>query len=158
MMRSLLLSSILVLAAACGGKSSPATSSTTTAGAGAGSGEAATHEHDFPPTIAAFHDQMAPLWHQEPGPARTEATCGVTGELDQKLEEVQNAGAPAGVDGAAWTAKLDELRIAMSVLNEDCINVDGEKLDENFQKLHDAFHALIALLPGETAHDGTGHH
>lgn len=141
---------------ACGGKSAPATTSAAATGGEAGAMPA----HQFPAEVAAFHDKLSPLWHSEVGPARVEATCTASGELDQLLEDVQNAAAPAGVDAAAWAERVTALRAAMSTLAEDCVATSGAALDGNFTALHDAFHALIALLPNEggaAGHEHMGH-
>lgn len=133
-------------ATACGGKSAPATA--TTEHGHAGHHGDAPHEHDFPPEVAAFHDTLAPLWHATPGAQRTEDTCTATGELDQRAEHLQNAAPPAGVDADAWAEKLAALREVLSDLSDDCVADRLDTFEADFTALHDAFHALIALLPG----------
>lgn len=151
MKRSLLFVSLL-LAAACGGKSPPATTSSTateTEHPGHGDGKPA---HAFPAEVGAFHDKLSPLWHAEAGTARVEATCGASGELDQLAEDVQNAAPPAGVDAAAWGAHVTSMRDAVSKLGDDCVATQGAAFDANFETVHNAFHALIDLLPKDELH------
>lgn len=104
----------------------------------------------MPPAVDAFHQNLMPLWHADAGPARVTATCEKTGEMDQQLEEVENAGAPEGVDAAAWSDKVTGLRTAWAALADDCVSSDGANFDATFGAAHDAFHALIALLPMAT--------
>ncbi len=151
MLRALAISSILLAVAACGGKATPATSTTTSEHAG-GEHAAGGHEHDFPAEVAAFHDKLSPLWHADPGAARTDSTCTATGELDQLAEGVQNAAAPANVDSAAWSQKVTELREALTRLGEGCLGTDHTSFDADFTAVHDAFHHLIALLPQPEHH------
>lgn len=101
----------------------------------------------MPAAVAAFHEQLSPLWHAPPGPERTERTCGDAGSMDQQLEEVEQAGAPEGVDAAAWGERVTALRGAWTQLSEDCMQVDGENFETKFAAAHEAFHALIELLP-----------
>lgn len=150
MKRSILLVSLLV-AGACGGKSPPATTASTTEPAHPGHGDGKP-EHAFPAEVGAFHDKLSPLWHAEAGAARTEATCGASGELDQLAEDVQNAAPPAAVDGATWSEHVAQLRGALSRLADDCAATQGASIDANFEAVHDAFHALIDLLPKDELH------
>ena len=53
----------------------------------------------------------------------------------------------AGVDAAAWNAHVTALQTAWTQLQEDCEQHDQENFDEKFTAAHDAFHALIELLP-----------
>ena len=63
------------------------------------------------------------------------------------LDGVAAAGAPEGVDAATWMARLGELQARWVALTEDCAQHDAENFDELFAPAHDAFHALIELLP-----------
>ncbi len=144
MKRSIWSCSIVVMVVACGGTSAPATSTTTTE-AGGGGGEQ--HEHHFPAEVAAFHDQLSPLWHADAGTTRIEATCGATGELDQLAEGVQNMTAPAAVDATAWSANVTTLRTSLTTLAGNCTANQVASFDADFEAVHNAFHGLIALLP-----------
>ncbi len=140
---------LLVVAAACGGK--PKTGSVehvdTMAHAehqhGGGEGDHPT----MPPALHEFHAHLSPLWHMPTGPDRATATCGEVEAMEQMLGQVEAAGAPADVDAAAWTARVGELRARWVALTEDCMQHDAENFDATFAPAHDAFHALIALLP-----------
>jgi hypothetical protein len=150
MTRIVLLSSIVLAAAACGGSSKPAATEPASGGGamGAGGGEGE-HEHHFPARVTAFHDRLAPLWHADPGDARTDGTCAATGELDQLGEDLQNAAAPDGVDATAWSEKIDGLRTAVSHLGDNCVAGQLATFDADFTAVHDAFHHLIELLPDQ---------
>jgi hypothetical protein len=142
-MSRLAVLAFVVAAAACGGKSKPATSTVEHADHMQGKGD----HGALPPTVAAFHDKLSPLWHAEPGAARVESTCGANGELDQLLEDVEQAGAPEGVDAAAWGERVTALRTSWSALGDDCVGNGSKDFDAKFGAAHDDFHALIELLP-----------
>ncbi|MBK9034207.1 MAG: hypothetical protein IPL61_23585 [Myxococcales bacterium] len=135
----------LVAVAACGGKSKT------------GSVEhvdtmdhAQPHEGDhpaMPAAVAAFHEQLSPLWHAPAGPERTERTCGDAGSMDQLLEEVEQAGAPANVEATEWDGRVTALRVAWTLLADDCTATNGANFEEKFTTVHDTFHELIGLLP-----------
>ncbi|MEZ4401150.1 MAG: hypothetical protein R3B06_14085 [Kofleriaceae bacterium] len=138
----------LFVVAACGGKSK--TSSVEHADPmmhADGDGMMKEGHPTMPPAVNAFHDNLAPLWHAEAGPQRVTDACGKSGEMDQQLEEVEGAGAPEGVDAAAWTDKVTGLRTAWAAFSDDCVSTEGANFDATFGAAHDAFHALIALLP-----------
>lgn len=150
MFRALLLSfGLFAAAAACGGKSAPATSSTATEPAG-NPGEA--HAHDFPAEMDAFHDKLAPLWHADSGQARIDQTCTATGELDALAATVRDAPPPAGVDAAAWTERGTALVDSITKLSAACGSPDRATFEADFHGVHSAFHGLIELLPATDAH------
>jgi hypothetical protein len=155
MMRTVLFSLAVALVAACGGKSKPATT-TTTATEPAGNPSEAEHEHAFPAEVGAFHDKLAPLWHDENKDARVDATCTATGELDALAANIINAPAPAGVDAAAWSGKATELQESITKLSAACGDPARATFETDFESVHNAFHHLIELMPataeGEAAH------
>jgi hypothetical protein len=81
------------------------------------------------------------------GPERATATCNEVEPMGQMLEGVAAATAPAGVDAATWMARVGELQARWVALTEDCAQHDAENFDATFAPAHDAFHALIELLP-----------
>lgn len=134
---------VLALAAACGGSSKPAP-------AAPADEHADHHEGDhpaMPPALDAFHAKLSPLWHAEAGPQRQSDTCSESEVMAGQLDEVALAPVPEGVDAATWQARVGELQTRWTALVEDCAQVDGENFAETFPAAHDAFHALIALLP-----------
>lgn len=145
MIRIAFAAALALALAACGGKARTGTVEHVDTMAHA-EHEAGEGDVDLPPTVAAFHDHLAPLWHMAAGAARTEKTCGDSGSLDLMLEDIEQAGAPDGVDAATWMARLGELRARWSALAEDCVSGPTD-FEARFAAAHDAFHALIALLP-----------
>jgi hypothetical protein len=148
MMRSLLFS-VAVVAAACGGKAQPATSTVSSEPAGNHGGE---HHHDFPAELGAFHDKLAPLWHADTGQARIDQTCMATGELDALAANVKQAPPPTGVDPIKWGVKADALVESVFKLSATCGEATRATFEPDFQALHSAFHGMIELLPA-TAED-----
>jgi hypothetical protein len=147
MMRTVLLSIVLISAAgaaACGGTSKPATSTTTTEAAGNPGGG---HHHTFPAEMGAFHDRLAPLGHADTGQARLDQTCTATGELDVLARMVQDAAPPAGFDAARWRERSAALSASVVKLSAACGDPTRATFEADFQAVHSAFHGLIELLP-----------
>jgi hypothetical protein len=117
---------LLVLAifmAACGGGTTTATVETNTA-----------HEHEgMSPEVEAFHEVLAPLWHQDPGPGRGQAACAASADLNTRAEAV--AAAQPGDESAALVSRAHALA-------ETCANDPGVA-EGALGELHEAFHALI---------------
>ncbi|MCE9578477.1 MAG: hypothetical protein K8W52_35450 [Deltaproteobacteria bacterium] len=137
---------IAVVVAACGGKSkAPETAPADPAA------HAEHHEEGgepaLPPGLVSFHEKLSQLWHAAPGPQRATDTCGETELMAQQLDHVNEGGLPAGLDEAAWNEHLTALQAAWTQLQEDCEQHDQENFEAKFSAAHDAFHALIALLP-----------
>lgn len=138
---------LLVVAAGCGGKAKTGSVEHVDTMAHA---DHEAHEGDhptMPPALHEFHEHLSPLWHMPTGPERATATCNEVEAMEQMLGLVEQAGAPEGVDAATWMARLGELRARWVALTEDCVQHDAENFDETFAPAHDAFHALIELLP-----------
>lgn len=142
-MRNVLFALVIALAAACGGKAKPATTTTSTEPAG----NPSEHAHDFPADVAAFHDKLSPLWHADARQTRTAETCTATGELDALAANIQKAPAPAGVDAAAWSTKATELQESITKLSAACGDPARATFDADFEAVHNAFHHLIELMP-----------
>lgn len=147
MFRTALLSLTLAMAAACGGKSTPAATAATEPAGNPGEH----HAHDFPAEMDAFHDKLAPLWHDGDAQARVDATCAATGELDALAAAVKNA-PPAGVDAAAWDGRATALGDSITKLSAACGSADRATFEADFHAVHSAFHGLIELLPASAGH------
>jgi hypothetical protein len=148
---------LAVVVAACGGKSSPATTTTTTEGhdhAGH-EGHEGHEEHlehpELTPEMTAFHDVLAPLWHAEAGPQRMADTCAAVDNM-RGLGEQVIAHPPATVDETAWVNEGSFLQNTLNELEASCAN-NGEPdegvltFDAAFERVHEAFHAIMGLLP-----------
>ena len=138
---------LLVVAAGCGGKAKTGTVEHVDTMAHA---DHEAHEGDhptMPPALHEFHEHLSPLWHMPIGPERATATCNEVEPMGQMLDDVAAAGAPEGADPATWMARLGELQARWVALTEDCAQHDAENFDATFAPAHDAFHALIELLP-----------
>ena len=154
MMRTVVFAIIVAAAAACGGKSKPAATGTEPAGNPGGEH----HEHQFPAEMGAFHDKLAPLWHDENKQARIDATCTATGELDALAANIQKAPAPEGVDAAAWSTKATELQESITKLSAACGDPQRATFEVDFESVHSAFHHLIELMPADEHAEGEAAH
>jgi hypothetical protein len=151
---ALLLTALVLPLAACGGAAEPAPAAPTAAAAA----EPA-HDHgDLPLQVAAFHDTLRPLWHDESA-ERQSKTCAQTGEL------VARAGALGEVEVAedrreGWTAAIGELSAALGELEAACTS--GGDFAASFTRVHDGFHTLLEAgggkPHGEHGEHGAGDH
>lgn len=133
------------LVAACGGKTK--TSSVEHADHMEHGGMMEGGHPAMPPTIDAYHEKLAALWHAAPGAQRTADTCAAVPGMDEQLAAAETEAAPEGVDAAAWAQQLGELRTQWGLLAADCVENQAGDFDARFGAAHDAFHGLIALLP-----------
>ncbi|NVB39539.1 hypothetical protein G6O69_16980 [Pseudenhygromyxa sp. WMMC2535] len=104
------------------------------------------HEHDFPASVASFHDVMAPLWHAEPGEERIEGTCGAVPDMLTQAKTISGEAAPeAASSEEAWTTSGSGLISAVEGLQTSCEG-DRADFDAAFEGVHDAFHQLIEVI------------
>lgn len=113
-----------------------------------GDEENAAHDHDFPPAMGAFHDVLKPLWHAEQGAQRLTDTCAKISDLRDAAQGIYDAGAPEGADAEAWEAAHADLAVSVDKLENTCNDEPGalEPFQKSFQRVHDAFHALMATM------------
>ena len=112
-------------------------------GEGEHEGEAA-----LPPTLAGFHETIAPVWHSEPGAGRATLACGAAATLRERAGAVQSGEAPAGVDAAAWTPAATALVTATDALAATC-TAQGTDVEAKLTAVHEAFHALVQQTRAE---------
>ena len=134
---------VVVALAACGGKPKTASVEHTDPMHHMNEGE----HPAMTPAIDAFHEQLSPLWHAEAGPQRTADTCAAVPGMDEKLVAAENEAAPAAVDAALWSQRLGELRTQWGLLAADCLENQAADFTARFTDAHNAFHALIELVP-----------
>ena len=76
--------------------------------------------HDFPPTVAEFHDIMAPLWHAPPGAERITSACAETKRLGDHARAIGEGAVPGGVDQAQWAEAAKALLESVSAMDQAC--------------------------------------
>jgi len=108
------------------------------------------HEHDFPASVTTFHDAMAPLWHAEAGETRQADTCAALQDMKTKAAAIGDADVPekAADQAEAWTTAGTELGTKLEALAATCEG-STEEFDAAFHEVHEAFHALVALVGHE---------
>lgn len=135
--------SILVAVAcvACGGSPPPETHE--------GDSHEAEHEA-LPESVRGFHDVLAPLWHAEAGPQRTEDTCAAVPSMREKVESVRTTPPPAAAEGdpAGWQSSTDALGQSIEDLATECAAEGRPGFEQKFAAVHDAFHALAERARG----------
>jgi hypothetical protein len=156
MKRTLVLIAGLGLVA-CGGSATPESTTpdpaTAAAAGGSHDGEHADgehapekHEHKLPPTLDAFHDVLSPVWHSDPGAERIAAACDANDTWVGKAGAIIETEAPEGVDAAAWKKAADHLGATVEDFGRVCES-DAEQAETLLASTHEAFHALMELLP-----------
>ena len=127
-------------------------------GEGAEHGERGEHgeggEHrgepeNLPPAVAAFHEAMGPVWHSEPGAARGALACQSSAAFTERARAVSAEAAPAGADAAAWQTAAVSLSQAVAALATECGTPAHANAEQRLSAMHDAFHALTELVPGD---------
>jgi hypothetical protein len=147
---------LLISAAACGGKDKGAPAPTPTAHESTGSassGEMMEHE-GLSAEMKAFHDLLAPRWHAEKGPQRTQDTCSAIDQFKASADALAKATPPLPANADTWTAGTRALIAAVEDLAKACPN--GATFEDAFAKVHEAFHAL--MMQGEPHEEATEHH
>lgn len=152
------------LLAACGGSSSGTETASTSGESGGehhhhhGDGEGHHHHgeghHDgeghhehaaMPAEVDALHDVLAPVWHSEPGSARTTLACDSSASLAERSRAVQASAAPANVDAARWTELTTALTTTADALVTEC-GSGAAAAETRLSEHHDAFHRLLEAL------------
>jgi len=141
------LTFVLVLAAACGGKQTPAATSDT--GAKPAGGEHA----NMGPEMTRFHDVLSPRWHAEKGPKRMTDTCAAIPDFQSNAAALGNSAAPPSAEAASWSTATKELATSVTALEAACKTNETE-FDVAFERVHTVFHAVMEL--GETKGDHAG--
>jgi hypothetical protein len=137
----------LILAAACGNKSSqPAKPA----------GEAHAEHGQMMPEIAKFHDVLAPRWHADKGEKRMTDTCAASAEFHAGADALAKAQLPATADRAKWDAGAKELSESVGALDASCSAKDAAAFELAFAKMHTNFHALMETSGG--GHDEHAEH
>ena len=154
MIRTLTLT-IVLAAAACGGKkAAPATTTTTQPAEGHEGHEGGKGEHaNMPAELAKFHDVLAPRWHADKGPQRMKDTCAALPEFKTDADALAKATPPTQANADTWTTGTRALIASLTELETTCKANDTAKFEEAFHKVHESFHGLLAQAGGEK-HEG----
>jgi len=148
----------LLFAAACGGKSAPATHTEHT-GDGSGSGPMMGHEgehDDMSPELKKFHDAFAPLWHAKTA-TRTADTCAAVPEVKADADAIGKATPPPSANADTWTEGTRSLVAAVAQLAGECKQAAPMEtgFENAFKAVHEAFHHLMEMAG---MHEGGGEH
>jgi hypothetical protein len=137
----------LLFAAACGGKSAPATHTDHAAGSGS-QGPMMGHkgEHDdLSPELHKGREVFAPLWHAEKGAKRTADTCAAVPNIAAAADAVGKATPPASANADTWTAGTRRLVDAVAKLGDACKTNDAATFETAFNDVHEAIHAIMEM-------------
>jgi hypothetical protein len=158
---------MLAAAVACGGKAAP-----DQGGKPAELGQDGT-KHDkgqemgremgemaaMPPSIAKFHETLAPRWHAPQGPQRMADACAAIGQLHADAGAIVAAPPPAGATPGSWSATGQQLAEAVTALEATCKAGDATAFEPAFMRVHTSFHhAMEAAMPKHGDHDEHGEH
>lgn len=155
--KSAIVGTVAALAMGCG-SSQPATETPATAAPAASAAAAPGAEHhgeehpDMSPSLRAFHDVLAPLWHAPEGAERTTATCDGTAKLRAQADAIVSAEVPlaARADESLWKSDATALTASIDVLAKACAEDGRPRFGASFGAVHESFHKLLARSsPGE---------
>lgn len=132
-----------LVAAACGGSKS-ATPAPETAAPHEMKGE-----ENMPPSLAKFHDTLAPRWHAAKGPERMKSTCDALPDFKAGATTIASSSPPKGADSQAWTDGAGKLAAALEELETECKANDAAKFETAFEQVHVSFHGLLEAANGE---------
>jgi hypothetical protein len=116
------------------------------------------HEANMPPQVAAFHDALAPRWHAPHGPQRMTDTCAAVPSFRGDAEAIAAAQPPAGGDAAAWSTGGKQLAEAVAALDTTCKASDAAAFEPAFERVHTAFHHVMAAAGAHHEEPGTDEH
>ena len=94
----------------------------------------------------ALHDELAPIWHQEPGAGRTAAACEHAASFQAHATTVQGVAAPDGASPEVWAAATASLASTAASLGEAC--AAGGDAEGAFDAFHTAFHGVMDAAHG----------
>lgn len=105
------------------------------------------HEHAaMPESVDRFHAVLAPIWHSEPGPSRSELACQNTEQLGTSSRAIADAPVPEGVEEATWRSATEQLIASIGTLGESCA-ASPQGSEEKLHEVHEHFHHLMEALP-----------
>lgn len=99
------------------------------AGGALGEGKTENHTHEFARDVDDFHTALAPLWHANPGEARTQNVCDQAEELENLAARIHSG------DPKALLSSIGELRAKCGTVSPD--------IDAAFSQVHHEFHKLV---------------
>lgn len=114
-------------------------------------GEHGEHHAAMPAEIAALHEELAPVFHQDPGTARGASACEHAESFRAHATTIQAMTAPEGADAAGWTSATATLSSEAEALATDC-GAGGANADARLDSFHGAFHAVMEAAGGHHEH------
>ena len=106
--------------------------------------------------IDSFHATLAPIWHSDPGDARTQRACDAVPHMKEQATAIVGR---ARADHAGWEGDGTALVAAVGKLGDACAVTARPDFDAAFAGVHDAYHALMeSAMPADAAgHEHVGH-
>jgi hypothetical protein len=151
-----MLTFVVLVAAACGGKKTPATSGPTGTGAGATATSGAGEHANMGPEMTRFHDVLAPRWHADKGDKRKADTCASVPDFKSNAAALANSAPPPSAEAASWSTATQELTVAVGGLEAACASSPND-FEAAFERVHTIFHAVMELGEAKGDHAGGEH-
>jgi hypothetical protein len=115
------------------------------------------HEHAHGP-LGEFHEVLAPIWHSDKGPERTDRACDAAKTMRERAAAVASAPPPEGAKADDYAASAKALTDAVDALSAACGASGRPDVDARLSAVHDAFHKIAEQAHGEHAHGPEGEH
>ena len=101
------------------------------------------------PTLDAFHDVFAPIWHTESDSERTSKACQNMAAIHAHAQKVEEGSVPEkATDQANWKAEAHALMEDADALRKDC-DVGREAVLPRLKSIHEAYHRLVDRASGK---------
>ncbi|MFO0547025.1 MAG: hypothetical protein U0271_01490 [Polyangiaceae bacterium] len=138
---------VLAFAVACGGSKSESKTADHDAEHEHGEGEGGEHheEHSAVPEVAAFHDVLAPLWHDKAQAKDWAGVCAGTKDLTTHADAIVASKSADKLGDRAQTFR--DAATQLSKLSTDLDSVCSQKGDVEgaLKQVHEQFHKVMEL-------------
>jgi len=107
------------------------------------------HEMKVHPTLDAFHDVFAPVWHTENDAERVAKGCENAAAIHAHVQKIEEGTIPEkATDQEGWKTDAHALMIEADGLVSDC-KAGTEGVAPRMKNLHDGFHKLLDRAQGK---------
>ncbi len=103
----------------------------------------------MPAELNALHDELAPVYHLEPGADRAAAACEHAAGFQAHASTIAAMTPPEGGDAEMWIASSAQLGTTTDALAAACAS--SADVEAELENVHTAFHGLMES-------SGAGHH
>jgi hypothetical protein len=101
----------------------------------------------MPAEVTALHDELAPVYHLDPGATRATVACEHAAGFQAHANTVAAMTPPEGGDAEMWIASSAQLTSTTDALAAACAS-DTTTVEAELENVHTAFHGLMESAGG----------